>query len=297
MAARFPCRLHPITLKAKCLFEWYFSQYPPQISELTFTNLFGWAETYHTRYCEHENHLLVSYGADDDRLHLLPPIGPDPLKVMRSIMAQAPHHLWIRIPESIARKTVPFAALEEDPASHDYVYRLSELRELSGKRFDGKRNHIRHVQEQDPHIEHLLPGDVPACEQVLDAWLSEQKNHWSALQERSAIKRTLQNFVSLPLHGIGMFLGGTLAGFAIGEPLNADTFVEHFEKGLPGISGLYPFLLHSFALSVPEPFTFLNREQDLGLEGLRRSKESWHPEFLLRKFTLHALPLSQGEEK
>ena len=77
-----------------------------------------------------------------------------------------------------------------------------------------------------------------------------------------------------------------LVGFAIGEPLNATTFVEHFEKGLPEFTGIYPFILNEFAKSLPQQFTHLNREQDLGLEGLRKSKESWNPEYLERKYVL-----------
>ena len=96
--------------------------------------------------------------------------------------------------------------------------------------------------------------------------------------------KALRHFDALTLYGTGVFAGGVLVAFAIGEPLNPSTFVEHFEKGMPGYPGVYQFLLQAFAQSIPDAFPFLNREQDLGIDGLRRAKESWHPAQLVEKY-------------
>jgi hypothetical protein len=116
--------------------------------------------------------------------------------------------------------------------------------------------------------------------------LEDQRNNESARDESSALIKALRHFDDLRLHGVAVLVGGAVAAFALGEPLNPTTSVEHFEKALPGYTGAYPFLLQAFAQSVPDGFAYLNREQDLGVEGLRRAKESWHPAFLVEKYTL-----------
>src|SRR5262249_27794621 len=155
--------------------------------------------------------------------------------------------------------------------------RPADLRELPGKDYHAKRNHINRFAEHNPEVRSLSAALAADCIRVQEQWLEGQRNNPSARDESTALIKALRHWDDLPLQGIGVFVGGSLAGFAVGEPLNPSTFVEHFEKGLAEYPGVYQFLLHEFAKAIPPSFTFLNREQDLGVEGLRRAKESWHP--------------------
>ena len=276
----------PVTLGDRALFERYLSQYPPQISELTFTSIFCWAEVDRHLFCEYDGHLLVSFQAKDGSLHLLPPIGPEPVRIMSEEFPGFEQYSLASIHEHLAHQVERGSKWISDDASHDYVYRLPDLRSLQGKKHDGKRNFIRRFEKLGPDVRPLTKDDALSCLHIQEQWLESQKGNPSAKDESTAFMKCMQHFADLPLHGIGVFLEGRLVGFAIGEPLNKETFVEHFEKALPGYTGIYQFLLHAFVKSIPERFTYLNREQDLGIEGLRKAKESWNPEFLQRKYRL-----------
>ena len=103
--------------------------------------------------------------------------------------------------------------------------------------------------------------------------------------ENDAVKEALMNFRELGFHGICIRVKGRMEAFAIGERLNQDTFVEHFEKANREFPGIYQYLLKEFASSI-QGFEFLNREQDLGVDGIRKAKLSYHPAFMVEKFSV-----------
>lgn len=278
--------MRPVTIEDRVLFERYLSTYPPEISELTFTSIFCFAEVEHHLFCEYEGHLLVSFQAKDGSRHLLPPIGPDPVRILSQEFPGFENFSLASVNEHLAHQVEGRSKWISDYASHDYVYRLEDLRALEGKKYDGKRNFIRRFEKLGPQVIPLTAADALPCLHIQEQWLESQKQNPSAKDESTAFMKCMQHFSELPLHGIGVFLEGALVGFAIGEPLNKMTFVEHFEKALPGYTGIYQFLLSAFAKSIPERYIHLNREQDLGIEGLRKAKESWNPEFLQRKYKL-----------
>ena len=279
-------RCKPVTIADKPIFDRYLKAYPPVISELTFTNIFAWAEVKHHLYCECDKHLLVTYRDAKSILYLLPPVGPNPLHIMEKPVMGCRHYRWSRISEHLAHTASLGIHPVYDRKNSDYVYAIADLRALAGKKYDGKRNFIRRCMKFGAEVRSLRASDAVECLRIQEQWLEHQKGNPSARDESTALMKTLEHLARLDVQGIVVMIDGKLAGFAIGEPLNATTFVEHFEKGLPDVTGMYPFLLHAFAKSIPDSFTFLNREQDLGIEGIRKAKESWHPAFLERKYTL-----------
>ena len=103
-----------------------------------------------------------------------------------------------------------------------------------------------------------------------------------------AIKELLHNFRRLDVEGTCVHIEKKIVGFAIGERLNDDTYVEHFEKGDINYKGVYQFVFNEFSKRIPERFKFINREQDLGVEGLRKAKESYSPVKMIEKFSISA---------
>ncbi|MDD5054710.1 MAG: phosphatidylglycerol lysyltransferase domain-containing protein [Candidatus Peribacteraceae bacterium] len=284
--------LRPVTMNDQPLIQRYLSAYPPQISELTFTNLYCWAEARHHLFLEYDGHLLVTFRDAHCTLNFYPPVGPDPVRIMHTIFSGLKKYCWARIPEhpghTVAQKDM---RLILDRSNSDYVYSLSDLRALSGKKYDGKRNFIKRFEALNPEVRPLTADDADACMRIQERWLEFRgKNDPSMLDESTALMNAMRHFDALAITGIGVEVDSHLAGFAIGEPLNGDTFVEHFEKGLKDYPGIYPFLLRQFARSVPQRFTSLNREQDLGIPSIRTSKESWQPSFVLRKFSIRISP-------
>jgi hypothetical protein len=174
-----------------------------------------------------------------------------------------------------------------DRANSDYIYPIEDLRQLSGKAYHAKRNHAhRFADLHNPEVHPLTAELAAGCLHVQEQWLEGQRNNESARDESTALVKALRHFNQLHLKGVAVLVAGSVVAFAIGEPLNPTTYVEHFEKALPGYTGVYQFLLRAFAQAIPDDFVWLNREQDLGVEGLRRAKESWHPAFLVEKYTL-----------
>jgi hypothetical protein len=279
--------LKPVALQDRPLFERYLSRYPPTVSELTFTNAFCWAEIRHHLVGECEGHLLISYRQKDCCLSLYPPVGPEPAALLNKRIEGLGDYCWTRLDKVLAASLGPSVRPVLDRDNSDYVYRVEDLRTLRGKAYHSKRNFAKRFAElYQPEVRPVNGTLAPECIHIQEQWLEGQRNNESARDESTALIKALRHFDDLSLHGIGVFVGSALVAFAIGEPLNPSTFVEHFEKALPDYTGVYQYLLQAFAQSIPEGFSLLNREQDLGLEGLRRAKESWHPALLVEKYTI-----------
>ena len=279
--------LRPVTLGDKALFDRYLSQYPPAVSELTFTNVFCWAEVRHHLFCEYDGHLLISYRQKDCCLSFYPPVGPEPAALLRTRFEGLRDYCWTRLDPGLVASLEPPARPVLDRDNSDYVYRVEDLRTLRGKDYHGKRNFARRFAElYNPEVRPLTGALAPECIHIQEHWLEGQRNNESARDESTALIKALRHFDELGLQGVAIFAGDSLVAFAIGEPLNPSTLVEHFEKALQEYTGAYQYLLQAFAQSIPESFTLLNREQDMGIEGLRRAKESWHPAELVEKYTL-----------
>jgi hypothetical protein len=197
------------------------------------------------------------------------------------------NYCWTRLDQALAAGLEPVARPVLDRDNFDYVYRVEDLRTLRGKEYHAKKNFARRFADQyQPEVRPLTGALAPECIHIQKHWLEGQRNNESARDESTALIKAFRHNDDLGLRGVGVFAAGSLVAFAIGEPLYATTYVEHFEKALPDYTGAYQYLLQAFAQSVPEDFPLLNREQDLGIEGLRRAKQSWHPAELVEKYTL-----------
>lgn len=180
-------------------------------------------------------------------------------------------------------------SVEADEGHFDYIYNACDLRELSGKKFHGKRNHIKRFKENNDWEFRELTEDLFEDCIKFSVESYNNKNGYddhSAVCEQFAIHTFFENFSELGLKGGALFANGKLVGFTIGERLNSDTFVIHIEKADGEIQGAYPTLCNEFAKIIGDGFKYINREEDLGIEGLRKSKKSYNPAFLLEKYTV-----------
>ncbi len=169
----------------------------------------------------------------------------------------------------------------------DYIYLSEDLIELKGKKYHGKRNHIKRFCEHDYLFRPITEDDFDLCTEFA-ARSYDRPGHggFSAAVEQYAIYTYFTNFEYLGLCGAVLYYEGKLCGFTIGERLNSDTFVVHIEKADADIQGAYPMLCSQFARFNAGGYKYINREEDLGIEGLRRSKLSYHPAFMQEKYTV-----------
>lgn len=175
--------------------------------------------------------------------------------------------------------------------SFDYVYDISRLCELKGKKLQSKRNHCNRFAAENPdhQIVPLTKELLPLCQEFTKRWHLEHEqttdNDYNA--EKRAISKVFERFEELNMEGLVLLTDGEIAAFCMGNRIRQDTFDVNYEKALADIHGAYPTINRAFARYISEKYPevkWINREDDMGIEGLRKAKESYHPDFLLEKF-------------
>lgn len=174
---------------------------------------------------------------------------------------------------------------EED--NFDYIYDAQILSTLAGKKLHGKRNHCNYfAATYDWHCEKLTPALFDDCRAILRHWA--EGNDGGNEEEKLAIDCALDNWEALDFRGAILYADGQPVAFAMGEFLGRDTVDIHFEKALDGIRGAYPMICREFVRQLLEEnpdLRYVNREEDMGIPGLRKAKEDWYPLSRLEKFT------------
>jgi uncharacterized protein len=288
----------PLGLEDQEIIRRILWDYQPETSELTFTNLFIWKDYYNFAWSLERGWLLVISDSPEGRNWALPPIGPPARAAICRKLLQ-----WLgkmkgieaaRIERADSRLVAELAQapefLSEPLRDHgDYVYRSADLSQLAGQRYQSQRNHIHQVKRSAAvSYEPLQERHLAACLDLAKAWCAIKRcDEDSGLQgEAEAVKASLQNFQELYLQGGVILLDSRVEAFTLGELLNKETAVIHIEKANPVVSGLFAVINQEFCRQAWSEAPFVNREQDLGLPGLRAAKMSYHPHHLAEKFRI-----------
>jgi hypothetical protein len=171
----------------------------------------------------------------------------------------------------------------------DYVYLHSDLSQLTGKKYQPKRNHVNKFRKTY-HYDYLpiIPAIVPHCLDLENQWYDNNKNHadpQSLAYEKQSMTFALHHFEALGLIGGAISVDDRIVAFSYGSPINHNTFGIHVEKADVNFDGVFSAINQEFAQHIPEQYVYINREEDLGLPGLRQAKLSYHPHILLEKNT------------
>ena len=177
----------------------------------------------------------------------------------------------------------------------DYVYDGDSMRELKGRKNVKKRNHINYfLKEYEGRFEYRLldENDFDACLKLVEEWTSNKEENGQVDEEMEeeliGIKKLFNSFpvIKDKLKIAGIFIDGKLEAFTMGEYLNPNMALIHIEKANPSIRGLYPYINQQFLVNEFSDVEFVNREEDLGIEGLRKAKLSYHPCKFVEKYTV-----------
>ena len=171
----------------------------------------------------------------------------------------------------------------------EYVYNSSDLIQLAGKRYHSKRNHIsRFISEYpDYTFEEITPENIREVQNMSEQWYKEALSarlDESLIQEKTATDNAIRDHFRLGFSGLLIRAAGRVIAFAMGEPVNDRTFCVHIEKALSEINGAYAIINRDYAAHFCPEYAFINREDDVGQQGLRRSKLSYHPAYLIDKY-------------
>ena len=286
----------PIELFDKDTFDRCLRLYPPQTSELTFTNLFVWRHCYHPIWARSDDCLLIVLQPEDRQPFGLPPIGAGDKaealdRLCRVLAEMTPDVQVCRVGEDFVENHLDRdryrARLDED--SSDYVYLSRDLIELSGNKLHRKKNHLNRFLKN--YEFQYLPLDAALVQEFLDmqeSWcqMRECVENPALLSEDYAIREALKGFGQLDYQGGAIVMDNRVEAFSLGEPLNRETAVIHFEKANPDIPGLYAAINNLFCKHAWSEMKYINREQDLGIPGLRKAKQSYNPHHMSNKYIL-----------
>ena len=237
-----------------------------------------------------------------DRITLYPyPVGPEDVKpALDAIIADAAKRgIPCRISSMTQEDCQTVAALypgrfqfHTDRDHFDYVYAIEDLSELSGKRYQSKRNFANRFAANYPDCQ-CIPIDetnIRAVQLMLEQWFADRLKiapESDFVLEQVALNRAFANMAALGLEGMAVMDGGKCIAMTMGSRLSSDTFDIHFEKALDGYDGAYAFINRGFARHLRSAYPqlrYLNREDDMGIPGLRKAKLSYHPHHMTEKY-------------
>lgn len=274
--------IRPIVAQAGCM----GCEFAPAIMYL-------WEEKYKKQICRYEDFYIIKGSRDFSY-----PVGNGELKeVLQAMLDYAkeqamPFSVFGVTPKGIHDIEVAMPGVFSfvpQRAEWDYIYSVKNMVELKGKPFHSKRNHIAKFKRLYSYeYEDISFENAAECLQMAEEWRSRNSTGANAGEyedELKAIARALSSFQPLGLAGGLIRVEGRPVAFTIGEELNPDLFVIHFEKANTEFDGAYAVMNHEFARRRLLCYKYINREEDLGIPGLRKAKLSYHPVLLLEKYT------------
>ena len=282
-------------LEDKELISSYFAKAPGRSCERTFVNVYLWSRHYKVKFAVIEDALV--FRDEGDGFAFSYPAGKDEAvkKALEALMEycrerKCPFRLYNVTEEHFAQLCGWFPdrfQIRYDRDAADYVYETEKLATLAGKKLHGKRNHINKFKALYPDwsYESLNEENVEECFQMALKWRNQNGCGDDAEKnaEMCVTLNSLRLYKELGLRGGVLKIGEKIAAFSVGEPLCSDTFVVHIEKAFPDIEGAYPMINQQFVLHECMDYTYVNREEDTGAEGLRKAKLSYRPVFMVEK--------------
>lgn len=286
----------PIAVSHQQPYEQLLAQAPKRGCEYSFANLYVWGRQ---RMAFLEGGVTV-FSQFDRRSVYLFPVGGD----LKAILDKIIHDAHARdIPCRITGLTKADCQRVErlypgkfrfhnDRNGYDYLYEVNQLRDLSGRKFQQKRNHVNRFFRQYPQaaIVPITEENTPQVWEMVEAWFAQrltQDPTRDVHMEHSAIQKALQHRQALGLIGLALVVEGKVVAMTLGSHLSADTVDVHFEKALEEFDGAYAVINQAFAQHISREFpqvAYLDREEDMGIEGLRKAKLSYEPVELREKY-------------
>lgn len=278
--------LKPIDLAMRPDLHPRLSLLPDGVSEYTFAGLYLFRATYDYRVGAVDENKILIHGIKNGTSFFMLPCGvPDDDALLLELFEC--YGYLKNLPESLVEsrrerfERIGFT-VTEDRDNFDYLYLRQDLAELAGKKFHKKRNHVNaFVNTYEYRESKLREPEIGDAMQVLEEWFAARDDK----ADYAATVEALERYDELGLRGYVVYVDQKPAAFAIGEPLmKGRSFVVHFEKAHEEYRGIYQFVNKAFAGTLPRHYTYINREQDLGDEGLRQAKMTYRPAGFVKKY-------------
>ena len=282
----------------------------------TFANLVGWQFWYYTEVCVLENAVVLRYTFDGQRAYMVCTSEVLSLELIEALLDDGNGSLTlIGLEDSQVKAPLSSPRLGGSPDAktslpplgevrmglsikplrdqYDYIYRRTDLATLHGKHLDAKRNHIHRFRAEHPDFEYrpLTPELFDECRRLTEIWQEEKNENYKRNETIDAEHRVIETIFShwdaLGMIGGSIFVDGRMVAFTYGAAVTTDTFDVCVEKADRHVEGAFAIINQQFAEHLPEQYVYLNREEDMGIPGLRQAKLSYHPEILLTYNVVH----------
>lgn len=272
--------------------------------DYNFTNLFVWSRAYHQEIARVDDFLVTHVCGRMGCSFMFPAGGGDLASVIRKLEEEAagrgePLRLVCLTPRQMAELEEFFPGqftFTADRDGYDYLYEIDRLADLGGKRLHAKRNHINRFMENNPSwtYEEITPESLGECLAMDKEWYRRSLAREGEAEERDlgdegvALRQAMEHYQALGLEGGLIRVYGEVVAFTMGDLLNSDTYDVHFEKAYGELQGAYAMINREFARWVRgrhPNVRYLNREDDMGVEGLRKAKGSYYPDQMVEKHT------------
>lgn len=293
-----------INIDSKKELQPYFDLVDYEGCEYCFTTLYMWQHVYNTCYYIGEDFAIIMAQDEGNRFSILPLCTkeklPEVIEFIINYFKERNEKIYFRgitkdVYEFIKSNYDERFDFVEERDLFDYIYDAESLRTLAGRKNQKKRNHINYFlnEYQDRfYYKRLDSRNFDECINLLNEWSDkkEENNDYDEGidDELVGIKKIFDNYENLKdiLKISGIYVDGKLEAFTIGELLNPNMALIHIEKANANIRGLYPYINQQFILNEFKDVEFVNREEDLGIEGLRKAKLSYHPIRFVEKYTV-----------
>jgi len=289
----------PVDLECRTVLARYLGFYPDnEGSECNFSNLFIWGQAQNIRWKIEADCLLLQVEVKNSQPCLLMAFAaPERMETaletaVRTMTEQGLPFKMTCLPEwycEIMRRWFPGRfRFEREPYLDDYIYRASDLITLRGNKYHKKRNHINKFLSRyaDRYsYESFSPSLCDDCMEVYKQWLAGQSAPEALREEYFSVQRALNNAEALGLVGGVIKVDGEVGAFCLGERLTRDMALIHVEKAKLEIPELFTMINREFVAHAFSDLLWINREEDMGDEGLRKAKRSYHPARMVEKYS------------
>ncbi|NLW55517.1 MAG: DUF2156 domain-containing protein [Firmicutes bacterium] len=290
----FIINFQDISLENLRLYSTMLHNHYIEVSDLAPTSLYLWRHSFQVKIALDPDYavLICRYRGSTYSLTPLFSKRIDPTALIQKISAFLRQNNQPVIFRGIPSALLPYFPKDKyriipDRQIWDYLYLTKDLIELRGRKYQQKRNQINRFRQTFPFSYHSLsPDDAQGCLDVFNHWAADKGGGPEIEEERRALMEALQNFTLLPLKGGVLKVDGRVQAFAIGTQLNKDTALIHFEKANPAFSGIYAVINQLFVANEWSTTRYINREDDMGLPGLRQAKKRYHPFRMIEKYTI-----------
>lgn len=287
-----------VQLEDRSTINLYLDTQNYRASDLCFTNLYTWGRKFNTEYAVENGWLIIRFRDNNNRNSYLKPIGKGNLKEGIDLI-MSDHNSFDSVFQIRGLTNEMIEEVEEalpnvfeyklNRSVSDYIYTSEKLINLKGKKLQSKRNHInRFMRENDWKYVSLKgrPDLVNECKEMLHEWIeiNTRAKDDSLDFDDFATTLMLENFDYLELQGGLICVNSEIQAFTIGEKLTEDTFIVHVEKAFTELHGAYTIINQQFVENEASHYTYINREEDMGIENLRKAKMSYQPDILLEKY-------------